>query len=418
MDAGKVYMTERGPIPWPETSVNAPEEWESAEGFGLSVALDEDTALVGAPSAEPGAIPDQGAAYVFTRSGSSWSEQQTLSAGDGAAEDDFGAAVAVDGSTAIVGATGAGDNGQGAAYVFTFDGASWTEQQQLTAGDGAPGDGFGGALALDGATLIVGASWAGDIGQGAAYVFTFNGASWSELQMLTAGDGAVDDYFGASVALDGDTAVVGAAGANVGDNDDQGAAYVFYRDGGVVWSEQQKLTAGDGTEDDEFGSSVALAGDTAIILAHSPEDPDIANVWAAYVFTRDGDGEWSEVQKLMAGDAGRADGANVAMSGGTAIVGVPLAVVGTNVPQGAAYIFRQGDAGWSWEQKLLAGNGAPGAGETYDLFGSAVALDGNTALVGAPGYTDVPLPNERARVHFFERTVGGYHTYLPVALNQ
>src|SRR5690606_10211951 len=149
----------------------------------------------------------------------------------------FGHSVALDGNTVLVGAQYAdvgGNSSQGAAYVFTWNGANWIPQAKLTAGDGADGDRFGSALALDGETALVGAHEA-DVGgvffHGAAYVVTRSGATWTEQEKLTAADGAAGDQFGSSVALDGETALVGAYSAEVDGNNSQGAAYVFTRSG-------------------------------------------------------------------------------------------------------------------------------------------------------------------------------------------
>ena len=172
--------------------------------FGISVAIDGDTAVAGAPL-DNGDLSNQGAAYVFTRSGTTWTEQQKLTASDGKANDLFGTSVAIDGDTVVAGAPGDGGTANsGAAYVFTRSGTTWTEQQKLTASDGAANDLFGASVSIDGDTAVVGApnDDGGTINQGAAYVFTRSGTTWTEQQKLTASDGAANDFFGASVAID------------------------------------------------------------------------------------------------------------------------------------------------------------------------------------------------------------------------
>jgi hypothetical protein len=170
---------------------------------------------------------------------------------DYAAGDHLGISVAVSGDTLIAGAYRAnvgGNSNQGAAYVFTRSGPNWSQQQKLVAADGAADDQFGISVALDGDTALVGAYLAnvgGNFRQWAAYVFTRSGASWSQQQKLAAAAGAASDEFGYSVALDGETALVGTYGANVGGNSNQGAAYIFTRSG-ASWSQQQKLVAADG----------------------------------------------------------------------------------------------------------------------------------------------------------------------------
>ncbi len=203
------------------------------DSFGVSVALSGETAIVGADLDHVGANAEQGSAYVFTRSGGVWTEEAKLTAGDGAAGDEFGFSVAISGETAIVGAYGddAGANGdQGSAYVFIRSGGVWTQQAKLTASDGAAGDEFGRSVAISGETAIVGAGL-DDVGangnQGSAYVFILSGGVWAEQAKQTASDGAAFDLFGVSVALSGDTAIVGAYLDDVGANGDQGSAYVY-----------------------------------------------------------------------------------------------------------------------------------------------------------------------------------------------
>ncbi len=188
-----------------------------------------------------------------------WTQQPELTASDGAMLDEFGWSVAVSGGTAIVGAYGhtVGSNAdQGAAYVFVQSGTTWTQQAELTASDGAAGDSFGYSVAVSGGTAVVGAPThlIGDnVDQGAAYVFVQSGTTWTQQQELTASDGAGGDEFGSSVAVSGGTAVVGAYAHTVGSNADQGAAYVFVQSG-TTWTQQQELTASDGAADDSSAS--------------------------------------------------------------------------------------------------------------------------------------------------------------------
>src|ERR1043166_3360199 len=194
-----------------------------------------------------------------------WSEQAHPVASDAHPSAVFGFSMAISGDTAIVGAPDEPSGTRpGAAYVFTRNGSVWMQQQKLTASDAAAQDQFGISVSISGDTVIVG-SYQDDntrgMNAGSAYVFTRNGTVWTQQQKLTAADGADDDNFGDSVSISGDTAIVGAyfddtaAGFNVG------SAYVFTR-GGTVWTQQQKLTASDGAEIDIFGTSVAIVGDT------------------------------------------------------------------------------------------------------------------------------------------------------------
>ena len=168
---------------------------------------------------------------------------------------------------------------------------TWTEQQELTAADGAMGDQFGNSVSVSGDTAVIGAADKNAY-QGAAYVFVQSGGIWSQQQELIASDGTGNDAFGSSVSVSGDTAVIGASGKNTG----QGAVYVFVRSGGV-WTQQQELTASDGAPRDNFGWSVSLSGNTAVIGASGKSE----SVGAAYVFALTG-GVWRQKQKLSASD--------------------------------------------------------------------------------------------------------------------
>ena len=222
-----------------------------------------------------------------------------LTASDVASRDLFGASVAIDGDTVVVGARyDDNDRGNGAAYVFTRSGSTWSEQARLAASDADYGDMFGGNVAIDGDTVLVGtreeAHREHDYTE-AAYVFTRSWASWSEQAKLTASDADGGDFFGWSVAIDGDTAVIGARyDDDNGKNKKSGSAYVFTRSG-TSWSEQQKITDSDADYGHEFGHSVAIDGETIVIgvpghsdeetlLTDDPEDSDDGyNSGAAYI---------------------------------------------------------------------------------------------------------------------------------------
>jgi len=314
--------------------------------FGFCVGISGETVVVGAIGDDVGANSSQGSAYVFVRAGAVWSEQQKLTASDGAGGDQLGFSVGISGETIVVGARGhdVGANGaQGSAYVFVRNGTVWSEQQQLTASDGAANDFFGASVAISGETIVasikdddVGANDA----QGSAYVFVRAGAVWSEQQKLTASDGAAGDFFGTSVAISGETIVVGALGDDIGANADQGSAYVFVRNG-TVWNEQQQLTASDGAFIDNFGQAVGISGETVVVGAHNDDIGGISNQGSAYVFVRAG-AVWSQQQKLTASDGTEADrfGFSVGISGETIVVGADGEDdVKGNANQGSAYIF-------------------------------------------------------------------------------
>ena len=204
---------------------------------------------------------------------------------------------------------------------------------------------FGVSVSISIDTAIIGAHADDNNGSasGAAYIFSrdHGGAdNWGEVQKLTASDGTTDDYFGISAAISEDTAIVGANG----DDDGRGAAYIFSRDQGGPenWGQVKKLTASDGAEDDEFGQSVSISGDIAIVGVHYDDTDNGVDTGSAYIFSRNHGGvnNWGEVQKLTASDGAADDhfGRSVSISEGTAIVGVPLDD-DNGVNSGSAYIF-------------------------------------------------------------------------------
>jgi hypothetical protein len=200
-------------------------------------------------------------------------QQAELTASDGASGDQFGWSVAISGSTAVVGADT--PNGTGAAYVFVRSGTTWSQQAELTASDGTSNDEFGRSVAISGDTAMVGAH-AKNSATGAAYVFVRSGTTWSQQAELTARDRRAGDFFGNRVAISGSTVVVGAPFKNSA----TGAAYVFVR--GTTWFQQAELTASDGVSGDFFGGSVAISGRTAVVGAPFKNSA----TGAAYVFCR------------------------------------------------------------------------------------------------------------------------------------
>jgi hypothetical protein len=273
---GAAYAYVRADEVWTQEQKFVAEDAANGDAFGLAVALSGDTAVVGAFRK----AADRGAAYVFTRTAGVWTQQQKLTAPDSAEADFFGVSTAVDGDTAVVGAFGK-EIAQGAAYVYVRDGAGvWTMQQKLVAADAADGDSFGDSVAIAGDTIVVGADFENhavpeDAYQGAAYVFTRSGSTWTQQQKLVAPDPEADDYFGVSVSLEGDAVLVGAYGKDFS----RGAAYVFTRSGGV-WTLQSSLSADDAVDGDNFGVDVAFDAGSAVIGAFSANDND----GAAYAF--------------------------------------------------------------------------------------------------------------------------------------
>ena len=343
--AGAAYIFVRTDSGWTQQAKLVVSGAAQEDYFGWSVALDGDTALVGAYRADPDGVNSAGAAYVFVRSGGVWTQQAKLTASDKAASDMFGYSVALEGDTALIGAYQADPDtlsSAGAAYVFTRSGGAWGEVQKLTASDKAAGDNFGHSVALCGDSAVIGAPYAdpdGVTNAGAAYAFTCSGGVWTQQAKLVASDGAVDNHFGYSVALSEDTALVGVGNAAVDSLDAAGAAHVFTRSGSD-WTQQAKLTASDKAADDRFGRSVALDGNTALIGAYQADPDGVSNAGAAYVFVRAGV-DWSQHQKLTA-SAKRANdnfGGSVALSGEVAVIGATGVDPDSVSNAGAAYVF-------------------------------------------------------------------------------
>jgi hypothetical protein len=430
----------------------------AGDEFSAAVAVSGDTVVVGATGEASNAsgvngnqannsLPYAGAAYVFVRDGTNWLQQAYLKASNPDSEDLFGAAVAIHGDTIVVGAWGedssaTGVNGDqnnngaldsGAAYVFVRDGTNWTQQAYLKASNtGQPdpnfgnNDDFGMAVAISGDTIIVGAFGEasnatginGDQANnsarlaGAAYVFVRNGTNWSQQAYLKASNTEAGDEFGFSVAVSGDTAVVGAVFERsnaVGVDGDQfnnfapdsGAAYVFLREG-TNWSQQAYLKASNTDAGDGFGQTMSISDDTIIAGAlgessgsdgvnGDQSDNSVPNSGAVYVFAREGEA-WTQQAYLKASNPDEYDnfGWSLGVSGHTIVVGSPWensSATGVNGNQtnssapesGAAYVFARNGTNWTQQGYLKASNA-----QASDQFGWSVAVSGNSVVASAP----------------------------------
>ena len=344
--------------------------------FGREVAISGNTVVVGADFATPGSNSAAGAAYVFTGSGSVWSQPAVLAASNGATNDHLGSAVSIssNANTVVVGAN-TGNGGRGAAYVFTRSGSSWTQAAELTASGGVAGDLFGSSVSISGNTVVVGA-YGLKSDQGAAYVYAEPAGVWkntTQTRELTASDAAAGANFGydMAVSISGNTIVAGAPTAN-----GNGAAYVF-TGSGSAWSQTAEITEPNLAKGDNFGQSVSISGNTMVVgavLANSDKG-------AAYVFTWSGSA-WTPTAELTASDgtAGAEFGVSVSISGNTIVVGALGATINGQSNQGAAYVFTGSGSAWTQAAELTASNGA-----ANDLFGYSVSISGNTVVSGAPG---------------------------------
>jgi hypothetical protein len=415
------------------------------DNFGQSVALSGDTMVVGTISDDEGGWP-VGAAWVFVREGTTWIQRAYLKPSTSSTGQFwFGLSVAISGDTIVVGApmessNASGINGNqndnslpqaGAAYVFVREGTTWSQQAYLKASNPSRGDQFGFSVAISGDTIVVGSrlessTSSGVNGEqnddifatsGAAYVFVRNGVTWTQQAFLKASnnDGCClphADLFGTSVAISDDTIIVGApgedssaSGVNGNQNDNgrsaSGAAYIFVRRG-TTWTQQAYLKASNPDNGDVFGEAVAISGHTAVVGTYfesssamgvngDQNDNTAFQAGAAYVFARDGE-NWSQQAYLKGSNTEGGDGFgfSLSVSGDTVVIGArgeDSNATGVNGPQnnnnaqnsGAVYVFTRDDGNWTQLAYLKSLNTAQGAG-----FGS-VAMRGNTIAAGAPG---------------------------------
>ena len=383
-------------------------------------------------TAEDGVTTNSYTIDVTRETVASFAQRAYIKASNTEASDFFGPFLALDGDTLAVGgiqedssATGVDGNqadnneiNSGAVYVFTRDaGGMWIQRAYIKASNTEGGDRFGESLALDGDTLVVGASREasnatgvnGDqadnsaLKSGAVYVFTRDaGGVWSQQAYIKASNTDLGDLFGETVALDGDTLAVGASqeDSNVVAS---GAVYVFTRDGGGMWSQQALIKAANADILDRFGESLDLDGDTLAVGVSQEDssatgvngdqaDNSAENSGAVYVYTRDGGGMWGQQAYIKASNTEAFDffGKSLALDGDTLSVAAfaeDSSATGVNgdqadnsaVQSGAVYVFTR-DAGGMWSQQayIKASNTEPD-----DRFGESLALDGDALAVGA-----------------------------------
>eukprot|EP00931_Biecheleriopsis_adriatica_P044629 TRINITY_DN2554_c0_g1_i9.p1 TRINITY_DN2554_c0_g1~~TRINITY_DN2554_c0_g1_i9.p1 ORF type:complete len:691 (-),score=134.29 TRINITY_DN2554_c0_g1_i9:252-2264(-) len=359
------------------------------DDFGSSVSVSGDFAIVGAKG-DDSFGEDAGVAYIFERRGGDWSLEEVLKADDITAGDHFGASVEISGELAIVGAYGKLDGAlaKGAAYVFSKASGSWVQEAKLVGADTNAGDRFGIAVSItEEGYAVVGSEWhsknlsVGSVqNHGAAYIYAKEGASWVQQAKLLADDLAQGDRFGSAVGIDGAIVVVGASEA-----DDEGAAYVFERNGSA-WGQQAKLQGDMNSTGDLFGSSLSVSGRTVLVGAYW-DDELAVNAGAAYIFTRNSTtGKWDEGVKLMAVDGSNEErfGSDVAVHGNTMVIGAYWDNE-NGLYSGSAYVYAQLSPDvWSFKEKLAWSNASAG-----DNFGKAVSVWDSgfgpfSCLIGAP----------------------------------
>ncbi len=348
--------------------------------FGSSVSIGDDVAVIGTPYAD-----DKGAAYVFRFDGAKWIEEAKLIGSDADDGDEFSFSVWTDDNVALIGARFADTEGamkSGAAYVYRYDGRDWIEEAKLIASDAEEEDFFGFSVAISDEVAVIGVRLDDDAcpsvpncNSGSAYVYRFDGKNWIEEAKLTASDAAEDNLFGSSVSISGDTAVIGAPHVD-GVGPHSGAVYLFRFDGSE-WNQEVKLTASDAVKFARFGASVSLSGVVAVI--GSPEINGVGfRSGAAYVFRFDGS-KWNEEAKLAASDGASGDyfGTSVSLRSDVALIGA-FADDDAGSNSGSAYVFRYNGSDWVEEAKLTALDG-----EKADRLGTRVSVTDRFAVIGA-----------------------------------
>jgi hypothetical protein len=336
---------------------------------------------------------------VATAAHAQWDGVQMLHS-SAVTNDGAGSAVDVDRDTMIVGVTGfdlPSKAGAGAAVIFRWQGTTWVEEARLTASDAGAGDRFGQSVAIQGNTAVVGAylhDLPGKGDAGAVYVFQRSGTTWTQVAKLTASNSAGGDNLGISVDIDGDSIIAGAWFKN-GLNVQQGAAYVFTRNAAGVWTQQAQLTDINGSASDWFGNRVAIEGDTAVIAAPG-DDVIFTDRGSVQVYTRSGT-TWTRRTALDPGLGGASDffGSFVSIHNGTVAVGAPGNDVTTNGNEGAVYVFTGSGATWSLQQKLTRAGAVVG-----DSLGNAVAVRGDTIVCGVANFDGIVGTNQGMGVFF------------------
>lgn len=340
--------------------------------FGISVSVNGDYAIVGAPGDYHNSR-FSGSAFIYHHEGNRWFEQSKLVPKNAGNYIDFGCSVSISDDYAIVGALWA--DRTGAAYIFHRQDKTWKLQEELTPADGEDWDRFGNSVSISGDFAVIGSEDDDDDGNqsGSAYIFQRIGSTWIQIAKITADDAAELDAFGKSVAISGDFIIVGAYGDDLEGGGSSGSAYIFYRDGNS-WKQQAKIRPDDGGFLDDFGWSVSISGNFAIVGARYND-----STGSAYIFKREGT-VWNQFVKLLADDSKSGDsfGSSVSISGNTAIIGATRA--GNNEHNsGSTYIFEFKDDKWAQKAKLVASDG-----ESGDKFGGSVSISINRAFVGSP----------------------------------
>jgi len=415
-NTGSAYVFTKPATGWINSTETAKiKPSDSGDFFGCSVGISGDDIIVGAYGAFYNGIRS-GAAYIFSKPASGWvnmTQTAKIAPSDGALGDLFGNTICISGDNIVVGAADDDDLGTGAgsAYIFSKPITGWvnmTQTAKIMASDGFSGQSLGRAVCISGNRVILGVSTDNTIAHsaGAAYAYNMPVSGWvdtTETQKILPPVyfGNYNNYFGKSVAIDGDYAVVGA----YGQNDAKGKAYVLFFDGNN-WITQAKLSASDSAIDDKFGYSVGISGDNIVVGAYSDDDNG-SNSGSAYVFTRPVSGwtDMSQTAKLTPSDGTTDDqfGFSVSISGDNIVVG-SNGDDDNGINSGSAYIFTKPPGGWI--DTLQNAKLKPSDGNASDKFGSSVGISGDYVVIGSPN--DSAIYHYTGSAFVFKKPVNGW----------
>jgi len=373
-------ITLNDPSVWSQEALLLPASADPVDKIGERVAISGDTVILGAPLDDDTAT-DSGAAYIYTRSGTTWTLQQKLKASDAQADDGINTtAFAISGDTAVIGLQDEDTTAlaAGSIYVFTRSGTTWTEQQKIQASDAAEEDRFGVSVGIDGDTIVVGAHYEDDTDSnaGSIYVFTRSGTTWTQQQKIQPSDVAANDEFGYSVAISGDTIIAGSIWDD-DTNSGSGSAYIFTRSG-TTWTQQQKLTASVSETSARFGTAVTIDGDSAAVGVPFEDVSSVSDAGAVYIFTRSGT-TWTEQQRIPHPNPGANDyfGNSIDIDSDNIIIGAEN-IDSPSSNAGKAYIYKRTGSTWN-QYAILQGSNT----DENDGFGSGVGIEGESAVIGS-----------------------------------
>ena len=362
--------------------------------FGYSVAMSGSYVIIGSSGEAIGGNTLQGSASIYQYNGNAWVFMQKLTDATGASGDNFGNCVAISGNRVIIGAPnddiGAAVN-QGSVSVFQYNVSSWVLMQKITDGGGAANDNFGISVSISGNNILVGANnddMGANTNQGSASFYQYDGANWILTQKSAEPSGSANDNFGTSVSISGNNAVIGVPGDGVtASGVNQGSAFYYQYNGANGWNLIHKITDNQGENGDFFGTSVSISGNYLISGALRDDVGSNTDQGSCSIFQLNG-GIWVLMQKLFDNDGVASDlfGSSVSISGSYAIVGTPFTYVPNKINHGSATIYQRIGMGWQKLQYLLDPGGA-----AHDLAGSAVSVDGTTKqfIIGAYGYMNL-----------------------------